>query len=366
MQVRRSSLNILVVIICILLSVAIGKTYLDLDAIEQHFDLLLHENIEERWTILETILYSSIVQSYDLADAVKDKIYEDIIASYDNSDTLAHDLYNLNQDNNPIIKAIANNIRNVYFHDIKNDNNDLFVATKGMVISDLSENCSALGRTRSFDQEIKMHANPSLASLALTRIEHEDLPHYKEGVIERPIFWQFLDSPHFGTINTDNYREDDQQFIEFKGKEAVYLETYDLKGLEKLFLDNGGDIQVFESFEFLQPSYLWVDYDLTGVPNVDDRGIRQNNRPLYIVSGFNFLDVLNTNTVYKTAIIQKEEQYKFIEREKNIRILNHLVENSLVFIIFFITFGIVMKYIRLEEHHIHGHHSDEFQEKKGE
>lgn len=235
------------------------------------------------------------------------------------------DMYDFNQDNHKIINIIGNNFEGKYLNGIENDNNDPFVMTKlDGIIGDFSLNCSAFGRTRTFEEEYSMHYSPLLAEKAVARIRSQLIPNINQGIVEDPIGWSFL-AP----------------------KENISLVTdFTWDNLEKAYKQYG--LEGMRSYEWLYPTYVDSEKDLLGVRNVTPAGFRQDNKQLIFVSGFNVVDIINNNKNHLQTFNLFETQKKQIESSFSWAIILHQVTNLSTIILFLALFFSLLSYYNRE------------------
>ncbi len=193
---------------------------------------------------------------------------------------------------NIIIDIIAERIRPVYLN-VQNDGNDPWVANLNGIISDYSADCSAAGRSRSFEAEIAMHTNKLLATRALERILTLDVVHVENGRLDDMVFWEFKKSP------MSNWSLVDSMTIE---------ELY------TVFHKYNGDLRSLSSYEFLYPNYIYSDRDILGREIVNGRGEWQGtvSFPLIIVQGWNLYDAITSNQTHKLAMTQFDAKLRVL------------------------------------------------------
>lgn len=272
--------------------------------------------------------YVSGVLAEELRDADKFSkeltlnIRKDIVSYYRDhpGKSLAYDLTNLNQNNNPVTNAIADNFRGQWLNNIENDNNDPWSAMSGVgIISDLSVNCSAAGRTRSFDEEYKLHAVPELAKKAVARILDQDPTLASEGRLDHIIGWSFLKP----------------------AKPEYVVEDFTLKNLREKFVKYG-TLDTLASYEFLVPQYIDQDQDLVGVRTVSNRGLREARvHQIVIVSGFNLVDQFKAVDAHLYAYNNFETDIATIKDHYDFDIFMEQIFSFIIAVVFFICFGAV-------------------------
>lgn len=292
-QVRKSGIITLSFVVLTFISFLLFSVYSDIERIQYERNIAVQNVLYGKWLIIESIFYGKAAQAGKDGTLLKERIIRDIDDHYQGDfPSLKEDLYDLDKDNHPIVNILAANLKGYYFDNIVNDANDPFVIVlneEGLILTDTSVNCSAVGRTRTFPQEHPMHGNVELSEIAFNRLAVEQEPNYTGGVFPRPIMFQF-ESHSDGIVTKEEY---DGIYEEFNFKKAQQLSSYDLEGIKQYFLESGGNWKkTFEALEFLWPVYLYPDRDLAGVPRVNNRGEKIDNRVLGIVVVFNFRDVL--------------------------------------------------------------------------
>jgi hypothetical protein len=212
--------------------------------------------------------------------------------------SIAKDLADINQNNHPVINIIGEAFKGKYLNGVENDNNDPWAAMKDRgIIGDFSLNCSAAGRSRTFDQEVALHASPALAREAIQKIILQEPTLASSGRTDHLIFWSFL-API---------------------KPEYLVSSASIETLRDLFLKYPS-LDSLASYEFLVPQYIDQDKDLSGKPLVTERGFRNQVNQLIIVSGFNLVDqftAVSTNTA------------KFQAFDEEIRLISQRFESDI-------------------------------------
>jgi len=230
--------------------------------------------------------------------------------------SLSKDLDDLEQNDHPVINVIAKNFENKWLNGVQNDNNDPFAAMKDSgIIGDLSLNCSAFGRTRTFEQEYTLHAMPGLAETAVSRITNQVPTLAEQGRTDALIGWSFL-----------------------KPKAPEYeVKDFSIESLRAVFLIHP-TLDTFASYEFLVPQYIDPTQDMTGKPNVKPNGTRNVTKQLIIVAGFNLVDQINTNSVHRTNFEKYNDDVKTAEASFDSSILLKQLLSISLCILFIVCF----------------------------
>lgn len=254
-------------------------------------DNALNQVIEAEWNYI----YSNIQANYSGAKEQSKNIKSNIIQDVDNSKltntTLKEKLdAAIKGTDTTIISLIGENIEGVYYKGIKNDANDPFVITRDKILSDLSLNCSAENRTRSFEEEVGMHFNKILAEQALHSIVMQE---------SKEVFWNFVE------VNKEYPWYDD----------IKNMKTMDIENLKALFLKHK-DIKALETFEFISTSYIYEKKDIVGEAIIDFNGvINKDANQLFVNSVFNITDVIKSSAVESVVIAGYEKDIQEIEKD---------------------------------------------------
>lgn len=277
---------------------------------------------------IKAVISENYQKAEQFITAIGNNIRKDILLYDDyqlNDKALYNDLQNFDLDDHPIINIIGNNFQGQYLNHIVNDNNDPFAFTKqDGIIGDYSVNCSAFGRTRTFEEEYSMHYSPSLAQRAIEKIVNQDVPSVNNGLIEDPIGWSFLPP--------------------VDGVEIV--ESFDWKSLQSTYLKYG--LEGLKSYEFLYPYYIDPDQDILGNKIVKASGIRQENaKQLILVSGFNIVDIINSNKNHLVTLemFKAEKEYVIATYDNSI-VIKQIISISTMVIFFLIFMSITTYYNR--------------------
>jgi len=272
---------------------------------EKHIESV-REIRELQWQTIESIIIDNYNNAETFAGGIRSNIEVKILSSYQDKNKLQYDLENPNS-NAQIYNILASEITGKYLNNIHNDNNDPFVASREGVLSDLSLNCSPEDTTfRTWDQEVAMHTNKSLANKAINSILLQS---------NKPIFWEFRKSNRLSHIT---------------------IVEMDLKELKSVFMQEGLD--GLETYEFLKPVYIQQHGDIFGAPDVNNIGIRYPNSKIIIIAGFNINDILSkyhktTMSKYDTLIDRMNEYHKLMQHRFNV--INTVICVVLLFCIVF-------------------------------
>ena len=242
-------------------------------------------NIEERkvqeWDIIEMYikeLYRSL--SYEMDDLSVD-IEQKIIDTYDDLDVLKEEL-DL-KDYSGLYKVVSPLIKDLYLSNIKNDRNDIFVATNDGIIADFS-----LSQIPYWDETTT--SNPTILSWQqyIDTSSNSDLTKESVNLI--------LDQVNCIIFN---------ERFNTNGDHMIILQPY-LSEMKKVYIEEG--IDSLRNYTFLVPSYITDDGDIFG--NIDiEHGYRYTTYKIIIVQEFNIFDQLKNN--YPNVI--NENRYESID-----------------------------------------------------
>lgn len=216
-----------------------------------------------KWLIVKEAVEENIDKAQLQADSITKDIEVSVNKEYQNNNSrLLLDLSSPHS-STKLSSILSKNIEGKYLN-VKNDDNDPFVAMRWGIIADKSLNCSEGKEVRTWEEEIKLHWNNKLAEDAIRRLHNQD-----NGLK----FWEFK-SP--------------------RNPSHLVITSASWKNLEKVFKKEG--MIGIESYEVLVASYVRNDYDILGKPDVNNLGIRQENYKLIVVQGFNISDAMVKHT----------------------------------------------------------------------
>ena len=284
-SIHRILMTIILISLCTLTATAYVGTELE-RVIGEDRTRLINEIRNSEWIFINTV----INENYDKADTqgkiIKSKLEQRLTTEYPDQDQLKRDLDSRNPDAN-VYAIFTEEIRGVYLNNIRNDNNDPFIASEKGILSDTSLNCALTGdAVRSWETEISMHTNRGLSVQAQDAIVNQR---------SQKIFWQFLPSS-LETVNAMN-----------------------IELVRERFLADG--LMALAPYEFLKPVYIHEREDIFGTKDVSNIGIKQPNYKLIVVSGFNILDILTTKNTSEIAYYQNQINYAETMYQERIRLL---------------------------------------------
>lgn len=284
MSILKQAKLIFLVSIILALVVTFALSYQNrVDTIEA-FDRQQQAMKEAEWRYIWGKVEALRLQARDKAESLAAQIRHEILTEYKtNGRDLSKDLGDLDQDNHPIVNILAKIIPGVYLNGFISDSDDPFVATKKGIASDFSIDCSAEGRSRSFEKEIDLHYSKVLASDAIEKIKRQD---------HSLIGWQFTKP----------------------SKPEYTFGEFSEKNLYRLFDRYGTD--ALHSFEFLVAVYIDEKEDLAGVPVVDARGLKGGGNQIIVVQGFNIMKQLAASADGSATLTWYGEKFKSFENDE--------------------------------------------------
>lgn len=345
---------ILAILFVVLAFAFILKASWDIDRLDSHYARLDEDLLIYKWNTVESVFDGNYKQLYEMAMSTAATVTRDTSDDYKGDlKRLEFDLLDIPNGNfSPIVESITKHTVGTFYGETDGDANDMFSVVLGfdpMVVADGSINCSAFGRTRTFEEEFSMHANKDLARIAFGRIESGDIPNFSSNVFNRPIFFQF--TPNYlveGDVDLSHIEDEELRIEEFKRLAALVppaypITSYDMRGLRQAFLEADGDFdRVFRVFEFIAPAYINPTADLAGVPRVE-MGIKQDAKVIAINAVFNLVDVMNTlpKERVKLAMFDSERKHLSIQYDMEERYI--LGTTMLIILLAFVVLGVAVK-----------------------
>lgn len=255
-----------------------------------------------KWLIIKESIEENIDKAQLQADSITKNIESDINKEYSNNSRLLLDLSSPHS-STQLSSILSKNVEGKYLN-VKNDDNDPFIAMRWGIIADKSLNCSEGKEVRTWEEEIKLHWNRKLAEDAIRKLYNQD---------KNLKFWEFK-SP--------------------RNSSHAVLSFSSWDNLEKVYKQEG--IRGIENYEVLVASYVRNDSDILGKPDVNNLGIRQENYKLIVVQGFNISDAMVKHAdklQYLAYLEQLIDQYAMAsKREAGMELLILIPLLSIVFI----------------------------------
>lgn len=337
-KIRESAIKGLSFFLVIMLMTFGSVLWYTISVLETENEILINKSLENEFILLKNSLDYALREAKITGDH-KVEIIKMLVANefHDDKESIAKAIDNYEQANNPVRKIISNVMLEDYFRNIVSDMTDPFVLKGNRIELDQSENCSYFGDVRKVEQEMLMHANPYLAKMMLTRILLADT-----GDKDRPIFFQFITDPY---SDVDYQKDFDNIPDNFKGKKATVLETYDMAGLKKKFMETGSWVITFGTFEFITPSYIYNKEDIAGRPYVES-GLKTGIERLSINTVFNFKLVIDNNPSLRSELKMYEKDREYLVEKHTSRERSLYLILILVMIICFITMSFSSYLIR--------------------
>lgn len=269
------------------------KTYFNVETLTLNYKASEEMILETKWQYTVSLFRAT----YNKAESEGQLLGEDLLEKIYERWTIEemHDvLRSLEDDDNYIYTIFREVIGEYFFMGIDNDANDPFIVVLGkepLIAADYSVNCASDGRTRTFLEEYPMHADIPLAEFAFTLIRL-----MADVNIDRtnPIMFQF-------PAHSDP---------DFK------LTAWDLSGFKDYFMKSKGDWKkTFEAHEFIVPTYLFPDRDLSEQPMISDKGYSTDSRVLVVNNVFNFKDVLLQQSADRESLMLYDKELELIDEK---------------------------------------------------
>lgn len=278
-------------------------TYTIQDRITQGYDKAYKE-------LMKSIYINLKADSQNKTDRLAKEIKTELISAYsDDMDTFKSDYLEPLPESElvKVIDTIINSDTNRYFH-VESDANDMFVVSNIGIVSDKSQDCSVYGITRSFEDEVTMHFNKSLANQAIDSILKGQT---------NDVFWQFR--------NTRKLKKPE-------------LTTMDLDRVFDMTLEQ------IKDYEFLTITYIDQDQDITGRDYVSANGIAQDNNRLILVQGFNLYEQITQSKLNESFIkIEKEKHHQIdLMTEHRKGIVTKIIMSTALLISTFVTISVLL------------------------
>jgi len=309
--VKEKSIKILGFIIIALALIFGSLTWFVQGALETDYSKDLQENQtnytqtidlidSNEWLLLSNTLLAYIEKAQsEGVFMVEEVAYRSETVFNGNSPHLANAIDTYSQPNNPFRIIISEVFKDSYFNNIRANNMDPFFLKGYFVEEDNSDDCASFGSSRSVEDEFKMHANPYLARYLFYTILSADLENVGKAPIENVLFMQFDTHSEGVDLQTPYANEYGIVIPEDQvNKKALVLESYDLEGLKTYFLATKSYEKTFEAFEFVVPSYIYSNEDISGRLYIEG-GKRTSVDKLIINVVFNFKSVINNNSTLR-------------------------------------------------------------------
>lgn len=286
---KAQSIALLLFVVILFIAMLLISEFNNIRQMEQVRDRNVNDVLSSEWNYINSLIDMNYTLAGSQSDIIKDDIVTDILTTYTNDDELLLDLGNICK-SDKLINILGDSIKGVYLNDIVNDANDPFISSRKMILSDLSLDCASDERTRTFEEEAAMHFNPKLAEDALDAIVNQT---------QVDVFWNFAE------VNSDY-----PWYADIKNMQNMSM--YSLKALFMKYQD----VRILETFEFLSTSYIFDRADILGNPIVTYYGeLNTESIQLFINSGFNIVDIIESNTDASINIRDYEHQISTIKSD---------------------------------------------------
>lgn len=296
--------GIIILLVILALAGTIFMDYNETKNLKETYKNQVAQIDNTEWIFVESIM----VENYDKAKLfggeMASNITRNVASTYaDKNEKLIFDISNPSTDSE-FSKIVAAEVSGKYLNGIKNDNNDPFVATKNGVVGDFSLNCSYVATQRSWDLEVPMHWNQTLANKAIKSIVSQNGTY---------AFWEFLEP---------------------KDPNHKMITDMELNEIKKIFLLEG--YKGIRGYEFLQPIYITDNGDILGNKDVSNIGTSQTTYKVIVVQGFNVVDIIEAK--YAKRIMQFESMKEDLRKEYSRNLQDKQVKIIITTILMLISF----------------------------
>lgn len=337
---RTKALGLFIVILILTFG---SITWFTKKVLEEDYKNQSEQLLKDEWNLLRNSLALYLEQAKVQGQSIVDYVQLQISYELKTTEEIAYALDTYNEPNNYIRKVLSEAVESkAFFKGIQSDFTDGFVVRGNVVTADTSANCASFGSERSFELEMLMHANPALAWEAFNRIANGDVENLNKGAIDRPIFFQFLSASQGVVI------QDEDTPIDQRGKLAVILSSYDVKGLEEFFLETQSWEKTFEAFEFVTPTYIYNKTDMAGRAYTEN-GYRTAIPRLSVNIVFTLKSAIDHNPILKRDLSKYEIRREELKRDYLFRERILYLVVILLTIICFISMQYTNQLIQAEE-----------------
>ncbi len=211
---------------------------------------------------LDNLIEVAKEQSQETADEIRDAL----ISKYPNNNLLKDALDNVGSKG--ILDIYHDILEDRYFNDVKNYDNDIFIANTDGIIYDLNYQNIENGDTmmRLWPDDKDFHYNKELFDTSLTNLLEQNTGNY---------------------IVFEKRKPNNNKYIKYSTitKETLY-DIYRKEGIEG-----------FKNYVFLVPSYIYNHKDILGTSDFIN-GVKVKNYKIIIVQEFNLYDQINEHYTY--------------------------------------------------------------------
>lgn len=216
-----------------------------------------------QWQFIEDSIKDAHLTAGNQAKILARDIDRNFKQSYPDINSLKTEMNGQVDNNSKFPTILKSNINGIYFYNIKNDRNDMFVANNKGVVMDMSLSRSVGCESRLWSEEISRHYNKQLSERTVEKLL---LKTYDV------LYWE-IDKPS----KTDH----------------MVIQDPTMENLKTLFYHEG--LEGLKNIEFLSAAYITDSGDIFGVDDVDNRGLRQTNHKIIVVQGFSVYDFIKQN-----------------------------------------------------------------------
>lgn len=284
-------------------------------------------NISElEWTFVKAVISEDYLAAGLQAKVVAEDIRGKIENEYPDLSKMRYELEHPQEDETPeYLKIIRDSVHGVYLHNIRDDENDIFVCTKDGILMDVSP--STADELKDWESIYARSSNPTLAKNAVTLLFNRSTD---------MIYWEhsqllYLDEVDFPPLSSNPSIEE---------LRSVYMQ-YGIEGLKHV--------------QFLAPAYITDTGDIFGVEDISAWGTKTNNHKIVVVQTFNPYEQLMTRHFGE---LEKFNTFKtkMIGEHKTMLIEHALIVVIAVILIVIITY-FMMVFNNVIFHSKESHHS---------
>lgn len=319
----------------------------DIEMQENEYNASYQNYLENKFSVIERVTKFGYEKAQFQGLIIQNEILERIQMEYgDDTEAIKNDLDNIlnNQTDSKMAEILKDSIEGKFIYDIKNDNNDPFIAMviddELYILTDLSLNCSANeGRARTAEEEASMHFNENAARILLSNIKN----HSQDKNV-----WIFLEPVTKIVKDGEVVESIEEPFY----KDLEELDIVTLDALEDIYYQYDGNVDIFKYPEFIYTNYIHRREDIVGRPLVNNFGIKQNDSAILIINnGFNTYDILQEleldedldkleNDIKKTE--SRLQEYKDVKSMKLENDISREVYRFIFIVIFMLALVIIM------------------------
>lgn len=262
--------------------------------------------IDMQWQFIEDCIKDGHLIAGNQAKILARDIDRNFRQAYPNMDTLKKEMEMTSGSDPNFPKIIKDNISGIYFYNIKNDRNDLFVANNKGMLMDMSLSRSVGRDSRLWEDEINRHYNKQLSVKTIEKllVKTYDI-----------LYWE-IDAP--------------------VSKHHMVITDPTMENLRALFYKEG--LEGLKNIEFISAAYITDSGDIFGVDDIDNKGLRQSNHKIIVIQGFSVYDLIKQNHMqtYNSYEILKKQIVSDLSTVKLIRTLAITASAIVIIVIAFV------------------------------